>query len=191
MIALALKDGHEVKALVRNPDKMTALRGALELIHGDACINKDVQLAMKGVDAVASALSTDGSTVLSESIPLITQAMKAEGVTRIVTVGTAGILQSREYPGLLRYESPDARRSSTRAAEEHRLVWERLADSNLDWTVVCPTYLPDGARLGRYRIEPHYLPEGGTSISVLDTANFTYLQLSARDFVRCRVGIAY
>ena len=42
--------------------------------------------------------------------------------------------------------------------------------SKLEWTIVCPTYLPDGERLGKYRTESNYLPEGGIEISVSDTA---------------------
>lgn len=191
IVARALADGHHIHALVRNPDAVVRDEGNLHIVRGDACKKNDVLRAMQGAEAVISSLSTDGGTVLTESTPLLIAAMKEQGIRRIVTIGTAGILQSREYPELLRYESPDSRRSSTRAAEEHRHVWELLQSSGLDWTVVCPTYLPDGERLGRYRVERDFLPEGGRSISVPDTADFAYQQLFSGDYVGSRVGIAY
>jgi putative NADH-flavin reductase len=189
--ARALTVGHIVNALVRNPDAVIWDEGNLHIMQGDACNESDIRLAMQGTEAVISSLSTDGGTVLTESTPHLIAAMKEQSIRRIVTIGTAGILQSREYPELLRYESPDSRRSSTRAAEEHRHMWELLRVSGLDWTIVCPTYLPDGERLGLYRVERDFLPEGGQSISVPDTADFAYQQLFSRDYVGCRVGIAY
>jgi putative NADH-flavin reductase len=187
----ALADGHSVSALVRNPEKIKAQADGFMLLQGDARILADLRLAIKDAGAVISCLGTDGGTVLTDSLPLLITVMQEKGIRRIITVGTAGILQSREYPDLLRYESPETKRSSTRAAEEHRKAWELLAASNLDWTVVCPTYLPDGERIGHYRFERDYLPDGGNSISVRDTAEFTYAQLQSDEFIDCRVGIAY
>lgn len=66
-----------------------------------------------------------------------------------------------------------------------------LKQSTLEWTIVCPTYLPDGEKVGGYRIARDILPDGGAKISVPDTAEFTYKQVEARDYIRSRVGIAY
>jgi putative NADH-flavin reductase len=187
----ALGDGHEVTAFVRNPEKLTIHHPRLTLIQGDARQKTDVDPAVKGKDAVISALGTDGGTTLTEFVPLIIEAMKKEQVKRIITVGTAGILQSRTTSGLLRYQSPESKRALKRAAEEHHKAYLMLAASGLEWTVVCPTYLPDGERLGEYRVERDYLPEGGASISVPDTADFVYSQLVTDQYVRSRVGIAY
>lgn len=187
----ALADKHKVTALVRSPQIVEQRSEQLTLLQGDACNGEDIKAALRGAEVVISCLSTDGGTVLTEFTPLLIGAMKAYGVSRVVTVGTAGILQSREHPGLLRYEAPDTRRSSTRAAEEHRKAWEQLAGSGLSWTVVCPTYLPDGEPQGQYRAERDYLPGGGMSITVGDTAAFTYRVALEGEYIGCRVGIAY
>jgi putative NADH-flavin reductase len=191
ILAQALQDGHSVTALVRNIDKVTEKSDQLTLLQGDACCADDLESAMTGVDAVVSCLGTDGGTVLTDATPLLIGAMIASGVSRVVTVGTAGILQSREHPGLLRFEAPDTRRSSTRAAEEHRQAWALLAASGIRWTVVCPTYLPDGEARGQFRAERDFLPDGGTSISVGDTAAFTYRVAVEDLYVSYRVGLAY
>ncbi|MCY9695865.1 NAD(P)-dependent oxidoreductase [Paenibacillus alginolyticus] len=188
----ALADGHEVTALVRSPEKLTGIHSeGLTLFQGDARNGDDLHAALRGAELVISCLGTDGGTVLTEFTPLLIEAMKTHGVSRVITVGTAGILQSRAHPGLLRYEAPDSRRSRARAAEEHRKAWEQLAASGLSWTVVCPTYLPDGEPQGQYRIERDYLPDGGMSISAGDTAAFTYRAALEGEYVGCRVGIAY
>jgi len=188
----ALREGHEVTVLVRNPDNLAGLDlDRLRVIVGNVLHAADIEAAMQGADAVISALSTDGTDTLSQGMPLIITAMKNTGVCRIVSVGTAGILQSRVSPDLLRYQSSESKRALTRAAEEHHQVYTLLEQSELDWTIVCPTYLPDGERLGSYRIEANFLPENGTQISVADTADYVYQQVFSREHLHTRVGIAY
>ena len=191
ILAHALRDGHEVTALVRTPEKLPVRDDRLTVIQGNVRNRDDLALAVRGNAAVVSALGTDGSDTLSACIPLAMQAMMNEGIRRIVTIGTAGILQSRTDPHLLRYQSGESKRRLTRAAAEHHRVYELLSRSGLDWTIVCPTYLPDGERTGRYRTERDFLPEGGTAISVPDTAEFAYSQLDRADYSKARVGIAY
>lgn len=188
---LALEDKHEVTALVRTPEKITSNDENLSVVKGDVTIKEDVERAMKDADAVISALNTDGGETLTESMPLIIEAMKAEGIKRIVTIGTAGILNSRVEDDVLRYQSSESKRKLTRAAEEHHKTYELLEASELDWTVVCPTYLPDGEAAGEYREERNYLPEDGKKITVGDTAEFAYKQLESDEYVQSRVGIAY
>lgn len=187
----ALQDGHHVTILARTPEKIRIKDERLTVIQGNSVNQEAVARAMHGMDVVISALNTDGSTALSESMPLIIQAMEAEGIRRIITIGTAGILQSRLDPDVLRYRSSESRRKTTRAAEEHEKVYNMLRQSDLDWTIVCPTYLPDGERLGNYRTETDFLPEGGSRISVPDTAEFAYSQIKSSEHIRKRVGIAY
>ncbi|MCD1260059.1 NAD(P)H-binding protein [Paenibacillus athensensis] len=195
LLAQALAEGHRVTALVRSPDKVGQLADErkLRLVQGNACTQPDLLTALQGADAVISCLGTDGGTVLTETTPLLLEAMQQLGVRRVIAIGTAGILDSSSHSGLLRYESPDSRRSSTRAAEEHRRAWEQLAaaDPALAWTLVCPTYLPEGERTGRYRMVRDRLPEGGTSISTGDTADCALRQLADDSYLRCRVGLAY
>lgn len=192
IVSYALRDGHQVTVLARTPEKLEFNHdGNLKVIQGNVLNQNDIMAAMRGIDVVISALNTDGSTTLTDSMPLIINAMKQEGIRRIITVGTAGILQSRTSPNLLRYQSSESKRKSTRAAEEHHQAYEMLRASKLDWTIVCPTYLPDEECIGEYRVEIDYLPEGGTKISVSDTAQFVYSLINNSEFINFRVGIAY
>ena len=188
---LALEDKHQVTALVRTPEKITSNDDNLSVVKGDVTIKEDVERAMKDADAVISALNTDGGETLTKSMPLIIEAMKAEGIKRIVTIGSAGILNSRVEDAVLRYQSSESKRKLTRAAEEHHKTYELLEASELNWTVVCPTYLPDGKAAGEYREERNYLPEDGKKITVGDTAEFAYNQLESDEYLKSRVGIAY
>ncbi|WP_153978728.1 NAD(P)-dependent oxidoreductase [Paenibacillus xylanilyticus] len=191
IVARALKEKHHVTVLVRQPEKCQVNDENLTIIQGNVLNQEDIKRAIYVADVVFSALNTDGTNTLSKSMPLIIEAMYEEGIKRIITVGTAGILQSRLFPSILRYQSSESRRKSTRAAEEHHRVYSLLQESTLDWTIVCPTYLPDGEHLGVYRVERDVLPEGGAEISVSDTAEFTYKQIKDDSYIRYRVGISY
>ncbi|MEK3878795.1 SDR family oxidoreductase [Paenibacillus sp. FSL H8-0122] len=191
IVTYALQDGHHVTVLVRKPEKVQPIHANLTIIEGNVLNQEDVARAVQGNDVVISALNTDGTTTLTDSTPFIIEAMYQEGIERIITVGTAGILQSELSPELLRYQSSESKRRSTRAAEEHEQAYRLLERSNLKWTIVCPTALQNGERLGTYRVRQDILPQGGTEISVADTAEFTYSQIDASDFIRARVGIAY
>jgi uncharacterized protein len=187
----ALRERHHVTVLVRTPEKVLISNENLTILQGNVLNRDDIVRAMHGMDVVISALNSNGTTTLSESMPLMIEAMENEGIKRIITIGTAGILESRTTPNSLRYQSSESKRKSTRAAEEHHKVYDILKQSTLEWTIVCPTYLPDGERVGKYRIHRDYLPEGGAEISVQDTAEFTFKQIEASDYIKSRVGICY
>lgn len=186
----ALGEGHEVTVLVRSPEKL-APHDKLTVIQGDVRDANAVTLAIAGMDVVFSALGTDKTTTLTEAVPHLIKAMKDAGINRIVTIGTAGILQSKIDPQKLRYEAGDTNRRLTFAAEEHHKVYDMLRQSGLDWTIVCPTYLPDGVAVGDYRTERDLLPGAGKQISVGDTATFAYGELLQGDNIGFRVGISY
>jgi putative NADH-flavin reductase len=191
IVSYALHNRHHVTVLVRTPEKIKISNENLTIIQGNVLNKEDILRTIIGIDIVISALNTDGTATLSESMPLIIEAMKKEGIQRIITIGTAGILQSRITPDLLRYQSSESKRKSVRAAKEHHKVYDMLKQSTLKWTIVCPTYLPDKDYVGKYRVARNFLPEDGVQISVQDTAEFTFSQIKSIDYIRSRVGIAY
>lgn len=194
LLQLLLANGHQVTAFVRDPNRLKFRVDGMEVYVGNALNKVDIEMVMPNHDIVLSAMGTDGKETLSESMPYIIDAMVVNKIKRIITVGTAGILKSRISPELYRFQSTESRRrspKSTRAAKDHKAAYEALANSSLEWTVVCPTYLPDGDAISNYRFEVDFLPINGEKISVGDTAQFTYTQINSDEFLGCRVGLAY
>lgn len=187
----ATSDHHCVHALVRDIDKFHFDHPYLKIIEGTVLNENDIAKAMIGANAVISCLNTDGNTTLADSMPLIIKQMKVQGIRRIITIGTAGILQARVNPKLYRFQSSESKRKTTKDAEEHLKAFLYLRDSGLDWTVVCPTYLPIGERRGKFRYERNFLPDNSSSISIFDTGDFAYKQLQSREFIGVRVGLTY
>lgn len=188
----AIADGHQVTALVRSPEEITELKTeSVQILQGNVLNENDIMKGMKHADIVVSALGTDKNDTLSKSMPFIVKAMEHYKISRITTIGTAGILNSRTQPELYRFQSNESKRRITTAAEDHLAAYKILAASELRWTIVCPTYLPDEEEIGKYRVERNVLPEDGQKISVADTAAFSYQQLLDDTYVHTRVGIAY
>lgn len=190
ILKLALRDGHHVTALVRTPSKLPT-HNNLSILTGDIRDKELVSQAIENADAVMSAIGTDKTTTLTDAIPSIIEAMKTGNVERVITIGTAGILQSRTNPDVYRFQSTESKRRLTFAAEEHAKVYEQLNNADLEWTIICPTYLPDGEATGEWRTERNFLPEGGVEISVGDTALCAYNELLDPQFIGTRVGLAY
>jgi putative NADH-flavin reductase len=188
ILSLLLENNDEVTALVRTPEKLQP-RPNLTLIQGDARVFLDVEKTLEGADAVMSTLGTDQTTVLTDALEHIISIMEKQKIKRVVTIGTAGILTSRVNQNLLRYESSESKRKSNVAAKEHHKVYEMLKESTLDWTIVCPTYLPTGVATKAYIIERDKLPVGATKSTTGDTALFAFNELIESKYIGYRVGI--
>lgn len=99
----ALARGYEVTALLRSPDVVTDAK--VRKVKGDALDPQAVREAVKGQDAVIHAigLSTSGgkrggnlkrgekTTVFSETAKVLVDAMKADGVKRLIVMSNVGV----------------------------------------------------------------------------------------------------
>ncbi|MGG3521414.1 NAD(P)H-binding protein [Bacillus pseudomycoides] len=191
LMKLALQDSHDITVLVRDQNKLMMRHDKLHIVEGDVLQGNDVKKALKGAELVLSALGTDGNGTLSNSIPSIIKHMGKEGVKRIITIGTAGILQARTNQKIYRFQSEESKRKTTTAAEDHLAAYVALKNSGLCWTIVCPTHLIDGEETGIYRTETDMLPLDGSKITVGDTARFTWSLINEKVYENSRVGIAY
>jgi putative NADH-flavin reductase len=141
LIDLALARGHEVTAFVRSPEKILRQDARLRVVAGDPHDPEAMARAMKGHDAVFSALGPRpseafrGTTLLHDCAASAVSAMTASGVHRILFVSSAMLfpripLILRLFPVLFRHHVEDLRRSEA-----------VLKESALDWTVARPPRL--------------------------------------------------
>ncbi|RWS44260.1 NAD-dependent epimerase/dehydratase family protein [Bacillus mycoides] len=191
IMKLALQDSYEVTVLVRDLSRVETEHERLHIIEGNVLNENDIKEAVKECDIVISALGTDRNGTLEKSLPIIIKQMEEEGIKKIVTIGTAGILQARTNPNIYRFQSKESKRKTTTAAEDHLAAYKALHNSNLCWTVVCPTHLIDGDVTGVYRTEKDMLPADGSKITVGDTAHFTWRLRNKSKYEKSRVGISY
>ena len=111
IIKLALKDSAEVTALARDLNRIEIHHERLRVIEGNVLNENDIKKAIEGSDIVISALGTDQNGTLAKSMPQIIKQMEEEGIHKIITIGTAGILQARTNLSLYRFQSTESKGS--------------------------------------------------------------------------------
>ena len=192
LLAAALAAGHTVRALVRDPSRLPS-RVGLEVMAGDVLNLMDVASVVQGTDGVLATLgggtTADPGTSRSQGMRNIIAAMERHGVSRIVGLGGAGVLDAANGQGL-RSEQPGYPAVFKRVSAEHVAACAALQATSLDWTYVGPPDIPDGQATGSYRISANVFPDKGKALSTGDLAAFMLEEFSARRFVRQRVGIA-
>lgn len=183
----ALAAGYDVRALVRDPAKLTIQSEHLTVIRGDVLDADSVDSTVAGSDAVLSVFGqVKGSppTLQTDGTKLIVAAMHAHGVRRIVTLSGGGLrAEGHDHP-----KAPDkiirfllkTLSGHVLADAEHHL--EALEASGLDWTVVRGPRLTENPGKGSYRVGWVGV-NASTQISRDDLADFLLTQADDRTFV--------
>ena len=194
IVAEAVARGYDVAALVRSPDKARDLKGA-KLIVGDARDERALREALRGRDAVVSALGTPASplrevTLLSTATRALVDAMKAERVSRLIaitglgagdSVGHGGFLFDKLFfPLMLRKVYADKNRQEA-----------IVRGSGLDWVLVRPAVLNDKPRRGAVRALTDLSGFHGGTVSRADVASFVLDQLHDDAWLRRAPLIAW
>lgn len=194
IVSQALDAGHHVVAVVRDPSRLQVpARPELRVVRADVMDPEAIGAAIENSDAVVSALGPHGltpTTVLSDGVSGILQAMDKTGPRRLIVVSANGA-----YPGdedgpftrlLLRPLLQRILRNNF--ADTHRMDDEILASST-DWTIMRPPQLTKGPRSGRYRtaIDRHI----GRRISRADLADAILKAIADPATVNHTLGIGY
>jgi putative NADH-flavin reductase len=187
IVKQALAADHEVTAFVRDRAGMDIMDERLRVVQGDVTDAAQVREAVRGQEAVISALGqtkTSSRDVLTVAARHLVPAMEQEGVHRLVTLVGAGVPDERDTGSLgrtmMRGLMKLVARHVLQDAECHA---EIVRASGLEWTLVRPPRLTDGPSQGGYRTG--YLQLGAKdTISRADLADFM-LDLAANGrFIR-------
>lgn len=189
LVEQALRRGHAVTAFVRSPGKLGPPRGGLTVVRGNPRNADELAEALLGHHAVLSALGPTGlgpTTLVGDSAGAAVEAMLATRVRRLLVVGVAvlfegeGLLPAIARRTFLRYVARDS-------AEMERVV----RASGLDWTIVRPPRLTDGALTRAYGAADGRMPPAArSSISRADVADFLLDELERPAHVGQIVGLA-
>lgn len=174
VVRQALDSGYEVKAFVRNPEKMTIQDQKLVVVKGDIVDAKTVDKAVEGVDAVLVALGPKPDNVLAEGTGNIISAMKKHGITRLVVESSYPMSGSPEGMEFLKaLGMTEEQIAGSRPMIDDKINQEReVQESGLDWTIVRPLMLTDGERTGNYRVGEELEVKPGDNVSRADVADF-------------------
>jgi putative NADH-flavin reductase len=196
LVQEGLARGHRITAMARHTARLAA-RPALTLRDTDFKVTEELEVALRGHDAVISAVGPapgePASLVVTATRALAAACMRA-GIARVMVVGGAGSLSVTPGLELLHTEQfPPAWREIALAHREALEIWRKVKE--LDWTVVSPAARMDpGARTGQYRTGHNDLlvdAEGQSRISTEDFALALIEELERRAHIRERITFAY
>ena len=178
----AVARGYDVTVLVRSAGKASDITGA-KLIVGDARDETALRAALKGREAVVSALGTPVSpfrevTLLSTATRALVSAMKAEQVSRLVCITGMGAGDSAGHGGFIADNVIFPLLLKKVYADKDRQE-AIVRDSGLDWVLVRPSILNNQPGRGSVRALPDISGFHGGSIARADVATFVLDQVRA------------
>jgi len=149
LVQQALDVGHEVTAFVRDPDKLVLRRTRLTVLQGDVQFYHEVEEAIRGKEAVVSALGANSmwkyDAVVVKGMLHILTAMEGLRVGRLIYLSTLLVKESRHQAGwLTRRLAPRLIRSEIAGHEERESM---IRQSQVQWTILRAPRLTNKVRM--------------------------------------------
>jgi len=194
----ALRRGHDVIAIVRDPSRLATSHAHLKIAVGDVADPASFSSAINGADVLIASLSArrdgDPTAVPTNARTLLDAASKA-GVKRLVWVGGAASLETA--PGVKVIDDPHFPEAWKPEANAQAAALDvfRGASTTVDWTYISPAALLEpGERTGRYRVGGDQLltdANGVSRISIDDYATALLDRAEKNDAPNKRITVAY
>ncbi|MDP2401636.1 MAG: NAD(P)H-binding protein [Actinomycetota bacterium] len=194
IVEQALGQGDDVVAFARTPETLGFVHPRLQAVAGDVRDVSSLRRAVKGCDAVASAIGDKPASrvdTYSVGIANLMEAMAEHDVMRLAAISAAGTFARNDrnlsagyrlmMRAVLRGLYDDLERMET-----------RIMASGMQWTIVRPSGLTDGPQTGEYRVGLDGKPlSAGGRISRADVAGYTLKSLKVDTWVGRAVTLAY
>jgi putative NADH-flavin reductase len=188
----ALDAGHEVTAFVRSPAKLGNLAARVRVAAGDVTDRAAVEKASDGQEAAIVALGAANPFRRMSSLTVgmhnILMSLEAAHVRRLVYLSADTV--DRQRMGFLRRRMIVPLFLSATAAD-HELDETMIRQSQLEWVIVRPPMLTNGAQTRRYQAgealrEETLVPR----VARADVADFMLRQLQDDRFLRRSPSLA-
>jgi putative NADH-flavin reductase len=189
LLERALEAGHQVRTLVRDPDRLGDFQGRVEFFKGTVFDSGGVSETVRGTEVVLSTVGPPQKNpgdpqTYEQAMENIVAAMEREGIKRYIHTGGAvhaggenenWTLERRALRMVLNLVFKPG------LVAKH-LEWEVLKRSNLDWTLVRPPRIATSPRPGTLVADAKNL--ASLQVNVRDLADFMLEQIESRDWVR-------
>jgi uncharacterized protein len=172
----ALAAGHQVAAVARRPEAVTAVHDNLTVTAGDVLDPDSLHGPIASADAVIFAVGAPGrgpTIIRSTGIATVTKVMRASGVSRIIAVSPSAVAISPGAPLtrkiFLRFFVHKIYHNPFNDVER---MEEELRYADMDWSVVRAPTLRDSPASGQYLVAPDGQLRRERPVSVADLADY-------------------
>ncbi len=195
VVEQALNQGHQVTVIVRNPDAFALKHPLLTVFKGDVFNPLSIGNAMKGHDAVISCLGIqkrEPTTVYSDGVKNITQAMQKTGVNRLICLSAGAVVVSPKSSFVMRLVTKNILQRLFGHLYSDMLIMENMLKStDVNWTVIRPPWLRDTPLTGQYRTAVNAHLSNPSKLSRADLADYILHHLTDEKTFKATVEISY
>ena len=198
-IEIALKAGHKVTAVLRNPANLTLAHHNLKVVQGDIMHPETFEKYLANTNAVISAIGVKGGLLSDKPTTLYSQgnanllaAMSKMGVSRVFFISASAIEISPVLPFFIRLVAKYIVQNLLRNMYDDLREMEKLVkESGSTWTIVRPPQLNDKPVTGNYRFAINNFLKNCLSISRADVAHFIINNISNEEIYKTTIEIGY
>jgi len=194
-VELALKTGHQVTALLRNPANLALTHSHLEVVKGDIMQPATFEKYLHNQQAVISAIGIKGTgptTLYSEGNRNLLNAMTKAGINRAFFISASAIEISPVLPFYARFAAKYIVQKILRNMYADIRIMEKLVkESDINWTIVRPPRLTNKPVTGHYRFAINHFLKNSLSISRADVAHFMIHNINNAATRKATIEIGY
>jgi putative NADH-flavin reductase len=196
VVQQALAAGHTVTALARDPARIDMQHERLRVVRGDVLDPATLAPAVVGCDAVASSLGATSAyraptTLYSDGMRNIIQAMRGVGVTRLIAVTAAPLGPDEDDTLPIRVLNKVMWAFIKEVYSDMGRMEDVIRTSGLDWTILRPPKLTNRPPTGHYRSAINHGVRGGYTIGRADLAGAILKLLDDPTAIHAAIGIGY
>ncbi|GAB2918537.1 SDR family oxidoreductase [Micromonospora polyrhachis] len=195
VVTQALRAGHQVRAVVRDPAGLTIDAHPRLIVHrADVTDPAAIAPALAGTDAAISAIGSrtnrQPTAVCADTAASITQAMRDSSIQRLVIVSASGIFTDGDDPFTRALAKPVLKRILRHPFADMLQMEQIVRETDLHWTIMRPPMLTNGPATGAYRTEVGRNVFGGIRLSRADLAHCILRGLDEPAWTRATVAVA-
>ena len=180
LLKLAVEEGHEVTALLRNPDKLQIADDNLHVIKGDILDPASVAAVTDDQGGICVCIGIPPSMksveVFSKGIENVLASINDNPEQKLIVITGIGAGESKGHGGFLydRVFNPLLLKEIYRDKDREEAL---IKESRANWLIVRPGFLTNGPRTGKYRVIENLTGVTAGKISRADVADFMLKQL--------------
>ena len=195
VVEMALKQGHIVTAILRNPAKLAITHPNLIVAKGDIMKPETLKKYLEKKDVVISAIGKNSlkkTTLYSQGSENLLNAMKKMGTTRVFFISASGLEVNPSHNFFIRLTTKYILQKLLKNMFADLKRMEKIVkESDRNWTIMRPPQLTNRPLTGHYRYAINSFLKGGLRISRADLAHFMIDNITNTAIYKTTIEVAY